>query len=67
MEPESHMKGDVFNRSMKGFVLVMLNIRKDLIASAWMFGVVHSQDMQNHPIYYVFLDIGFRVEVNKFG
>jgi hypothetical protein len=30
--------------------------------SVEMFGVVHSQDMQNHPLEYICLSIGLRVE-----
>jgi hypothetical protein len=45
----------------------MLDIRKDLIPCAWMLGVVHAQDMDDHPIENLYMSIGLRVEGSGFG
>jgi hypothetical protein len=41
LEPKAHLKRDVSNRFMDGFVVDMLNIGNDLIPCAWMFVIVH--------------------------
>ena len=51
---------------MKGSITTMLNIRKTLIPCAWMFGVVHFQDIHNHPIEHLCLSISLRVEGSQF-
>jgi hypothetical protein len=43
----------VENRVVEGSIVSMLNIRKDFIPCAWMFGIVHPQDMENHPVDYL--------------
>jgi hypothetical protein len=35
---------------MKGYVVTVLNIGENLIPCAWMFGVVHVQDMHDHSV-----------------
>ena len=52
---------------MKGFVVAMSNIRKSLIPSVMMFGVVHSQDMHNHLVDHLCMSIGLGVEGIQFG
>jgi hypothetical protein len=57
LEPQAHLKRVVANRVMEGFVVAMLNIRKDFIPCAWMFGVVHSQNMHNHFVDHLYFSI----------
>jgi hypothetical protein len=52
---------------MKAFVVVMLNIGETLILCAWMFGVVHAQNIHDHSINNLCLAISFWVEGNGFG
>jgi hypothetical protein len=52
---------------MEGFVVAMLKIRKDFISYAWMFGIVHPQDMDNHHVDYLCFSISLWVEGNPFG
>jgi hypothetical protein len=35
---------------MYGSVVTMLNIGKNLIPCVWMIGIVHVQDMKDHPV-----------------
>ena len=42
---------------MKCFVAAMFHIRKDIIPHAWMLGVVHLQDVNDHPIDHLCLAI----------
>jgi hypothetical protein len=39
---QPHLKGTLFIRAMKIFVVVVLNIGETLIPSAWIFGVVNA-------------------------
>jgi hypothetical protein len=55
------------NRVVEGFVVAMLNIRKDSILCAWMFGIIHPQDMENHHVDYLCLSNGLWVEGIRFG
>jgi len=41
MEHQTHLKRDVANIVVEGSIVAMLNIRKDCIQCAWMFGIVH--------------------------
>jgi len=52
---------------MGGSVVVVLDIRKALIPCAWILGVVHVQDMHDHPIDDLCLSISLRVDHNGFG
>ena len=52
---------------MKSSVIAMLNIRKDLILCVGMFRIVHSQNMNNHPVDYLCLSIGLGTEGSRFG
>jgi hypothetical protein len=49
-------------RAMKGSIVAMLNIRKTLIPCGGIFGVVHSQDIRNHLVDYLYMFIGLGVE-----
>jgi hypothetical protein len=50
LEPQSHLKRVVSNRVVEGYVVAMLNIRNSFIPCAWMFGIIHSHDMDNHLV-----------------
>ena len=60
---------------MKGYVVTMMNIRKDSIPCVWMFEVprvwmfevVHSRDMHNHPIDHNPLSMHFVVKGSLYG
>jgi hypothetical protein len=67
LEPQEHLKRVVANRVVEGSIVAMLNTRKDLIPCAWMFGIVHPRDMNNHPVDYLCLSISLWVEGNRFG
>jgi hypothetical protein len=62
LKPQEHLKRVVANRGVEGFFVVMLNIRKDFIPCGWMFGIIHSHDMENHPIDYLYFFISLWVE-----
>jgi hypothetical protein len=66
-EPQAHLKRVVANRPMEGSVVAMLKIRNTFIPCAWMFGIVHPRDMENHPVEYLFLSIIMWVEGSRFG
>ena len=50
LEPQTHLKRVVANRVVEGSIVAMLIIRKNFIPCAWMFGIVHPQDMNNHHV-----------------
>ena len=54
-------------QAMEGFVVAMLNIRKDLIPCVWMLGVVHAHDVHNHLVDNFCLSISLGVEGSGFG
>jgi hypothetical protein len=64
---QAHLKRVVANRAMEGFVIAMLNIWKALIPSTWMLGVVHAQDLHNHPVDHFHLSICLGVKGSRFG
>ena len=53
--------------AMDILVVVVLNIGKTLIPCRWMLRVIHAQDVHNHPIDNLCLDIGLGVESNGFS
>jgi hypothetical protein len=57
----------VTNRTLKGFVIAKLNARKAFILCRWMLGVVHSEDIHNHPVDYLCMYVGLRLEGGQFG
>jgi hypothetical protein len=67
LEPQAHLKRVVANRVVEDSVVAMLNIRKALIPCAWMFRIVHPQDMDNHPANYLYFFISLWVEGSRFG
>ena len=52
---------------MYGSIVTWLNIGKTLIPCVWMLGIVHVQDMHDHPVEYLGLAIHFGVEGHGFG
>jgi hypothetical protein len=52
---------------MYGFVIVAMNIGKTLIPCVGMLGIVHVQDMHDHPVDDLSLAIHLGVEGNGFG
>jgi hypothetical protein len=67
LKTQAHLKRVVVGRAMECFVVVVLDIRKALIPCAWMLGVVHAQEMHDHPIDDLCLSISLRVEGSGFG
>jgi hypothetical protein len=51
---------------MERLVVTVLNIGETLIPSMCMLIILHAQDMHNHPIDELYLDIGLRVESSGF-
>jgi hypothetical protein len=64
LEPQTHLKRVVANRVVEGYVVSMLNIRKDFILCAWMFEIIHSHDMNNYFVDYLCFSIRLWVEGN---
>jgi hypothetical protein len=62
-----HTRKGMWLIDVEGFFVVMLNIRKDFIPCAWMFGIVHAQDMDNHHVDYLCLSISLWVEGSRFS
>ena len=52
---------------MYGSIVTVLNIGKTLILCAWMLGIVHAQDMHDHPVDDLDLDTQLGVEGRGFG
>jgi hypothetical protein len=67
MEPQAQLKMIEANRYVEGSIVDILNIRKDLIPCAGIFGIVHTWDMENHPIHYLCFFISLWVEGTLFG
>jgi hypothetical protein len=51
----------------KGCVVAMLNISKAFVSCLWIFGIIHSHDMDNHLVDYLCFSIGLLVEGSQFG
>jgi hypothetical protein len=66
LKSQTHLKGIVVGRVMKGFFVAMLNIGDTLIPYAWMFVFVHAQDMHDHFVDDLCLDINLGVEGDGF-
>jgi hypothetical protein len=62
LKSQPHLKGVVVGRAMERSVVVVLNIGETLIPCAWMLGVVHAQDMNDHLIDDLCLAISLGVE-----
>jgi hypothetical protein len=67
LESQAHLKRAMTNISMEGSVVAMLNIRKNLIPCAWVFGIVHPQYMKYHLVNHLCFSISLWVEGNRFG
>jgi hypothetical protein len=52
---------------MYGSVVTVMNIGKALIPCAWILGIVHAQDIHNHPFDDLGLVICLGVEGRGFG
>ena len=52
---------------MYGYVVVVLNIGNNLILGAWVLGIVHAQDVDDHPADNLSLDIHLGVEGSGLG
>jgi hypothetical protein len=52
---------------MHGFVVVVLNIGKNLIPSVGVLGIVHARDLHYHPVDDLNLAIHLGVEGNGLG
>jgi hypothetical protein len=52
---------------MYGSVVIVLKIGKTLIPFVWMIGIVHAQDMHDHPVNDLGLTISLGVEGHGFG
>jgi hypothetical protein len=52
---------------MYGFIVTLLNIGKTLIPCVWMLGIVHAQDMHDHPVDDLGLAIHLEVEGHGLG
>jgi hypothetical protein len=57
----------VANRDVEGSILAMLKIKKAFIPCAWIFRIIHPQDMNNHPVEYLYFPISLWVEGSRFG
>ena len=64
---QADLKWVLTNRDMKSIVVVVLHIRKVVIPCMWMFGVVLSQDVQDHLIDHLCLAISLGMEGSGFG
>jgi hypothetical protein len=53
--------------AMESPVVAVMNIGKTLIPCAWILRVIHAQDVHNHPINDLYLDISLRVEGSGFS
>jgi hypothetical protein len=67
MEPQEHLKRDTTNKVVECFLVATLNIRKALMLCAWIFGIVHPQDMKNYRIDYLCFSISLWVEGSLIG
>jgi hypothetical protein len=66
LEPQAHLKIVVANIVLEDSIVSMLNIRKALIPCAWIFGIVHPKDMNNHHVDYHYFSISLWVEGSRF-
>jgi hypothetical protein len=55
------------SQAMEGFVVSLLNIGKNIIPCACMFGFLHAYDMHMHRVDDLYLTISLGVEGSGFG
>jgi hypothetical protein len=67
LKTQAHLKKVVVGRAMECSIVVVLDIRKALIPSTWMCGIVHAREVHDHPIDNLCLSISLRVEGSGFG
>jgi hypothetical protein len=67
LKPQANLKWVVASRAMNRLVVVVFHIRKVVIPCAWMFRVVHPQDVHDHPIEHLYLAISLGMEDSGFG
>jgi hypothetical protein len=58
--------GSFSSNTMYGFVVIVLNIGKTLTPCVWILGIVHVQDMHDHPVDGLDLEILLGVEGSGF-
>ena len=62
LESQSHLKRVMASRAVESPVVVVLNIREALFPCAWILGVVHAQNVYDHPVDNLCLTISLRME-----
>ena len=67
LKSQAYLKQVVGTRTMNSSIVVVLKIRKVVVPCAWMFGVVHPQYLNDHPIDHLYLAISLGMEGNGFG
>ena len=67
LKAKANLKWAMASRAMNKSIVVVLHIRKVVIPHAWMFGVVHLQDVHDHPIDHICLAIGLGMGSSVFG
>jgi hypothetical protein len=66
LDTQAHIKRVVENKIVKGFVVVVLNIRKAFIPCMWIIRVVHFEDMYNHHVNYFCLSMFWGMDDTQF-
>jgi hypothetical protein len=67
LESQPHLKWAMVGGAIESYVVVVLNIGKNLIPGTQMLRVVHVQDVHNHPIDDLCLAISLGVESTGFS
>ena len=67
LKSQAYLKWVGASRVVNRYVVVVLHIRKVVIPCVWMFGVLHLQDVHDHPIDHLYLTIGLDMEGTGFG
>jgi hypothetical protein len=67
LKSQPHLKGPMAVRAMEISIVVVLNVGETLIPCVWFLGVVHAEDVHDHPIDELCLAISLGVEGNGFG
>jgi hypothetical protein len=67
LKPQANLKPVMVSRAMNSSVVVVFHIRKVVIPRAWVFVVVHPEDVHDHPINDLCLAIDLGMEGSGFG
>jgi hypothetical protein len=67
LKSKPHLKGVVASSDMYDSVVAMINIGKALIPSVGVIGIVHAQDVHDHPVDELGLAICLGVEGSGLG